>query len=221
MEDILERSIGIDIHKKSIVCTKLTGKLGKKPESETKIFGTLSEDLNELRKWIEESGCHDIAMESTGVYWIPIFERLVDCFRGDISIIVVNARYMKNIPGKKTDIRDSEWKAKLLRSGLLNGSFVPGRHFREIRQLTRYCQSINHEIVAQKNRIEKFLQSSGFRLSSFLTDKFGVSGMNILQIIKEKSCITRDELNGCVKLSARKKLASIMAFVNGGLSLHE
>lgn len=221
MEDVLEMCIGLDVHKESIVGTKLEGSLGKKPAQETKVFGTLMSDLDKLREWVEESKCYYVAMESTGIYWQPVYERLEDCFNGNIKILVVNARHMKNVPGKKTDILDSEWIAKLLRSGLLNGSFIPDKSYREIRQLTRYRMSIVSDIVSQKNRIEKFLQSSGFRLSSFLSDIFGVSGRNIINVLIEKGFITWDELENCVKRSARKKMNGIMSSVNGTLSPHE
>ena len=116
------------------------------------------------------------AMESTGIYWMPIYEILEDDFSGDITLLVVNARHMKNVPGKKTDMRDSEWISTLLRAGLLNGSFIPEKRIREFRDLNRYRKSVIRDITSQKNRIEKFLQSSGFRLSFFISDFFGAAG---------------------------------------------
>ena len=172
MKDLLEISCGLDIHKEKIVACILTGPLGKPTHSEIREFTTLIPDMLALRDWIISENCHHIAMESTGIYWIPIYEILEDAFSGDITLLVVNARHMKNVPGKKTDIRDSEWISTLLRAGLLNASFIPEKRIREFRDLNRYRKSIIRDITSQKNRVEKFLQSSGFRLSSFISDIF-------------------------------------------------
>ena len=129
MEDLLEISCGLDIHKEKIVACILTGPLGKPTHSEIREFTTLIPDMLALRDWIISENCHHIAMESTGIYWIPIYEILEDAFSGDITLLVVNARHMKNVPGKKTDMRDSEWISTLLRAGLLNASFIPEKGF--------------------------------------------------------------------------------------------
>lgn len=99
-------------------------------------------------------------MESTEIYWQPIYEILEDCRNDTLSLLVVNAYHMKNVPGKKTDTKDSHWIASLLRVGLLRGSFIPAKHIRDFRQYTRYRKTMNHEITSQKNRIEKFLQNT-------------------------------------------------------------
>jgi hypothetical protein len=125
MKDLLERCMGLDIHKESVVACLMTGPLDCKAEKELRTFGTLSANLLELRRWVEETNCRYVAMESTGIYLQPVYETLEDCFGGDIELLVVNARHMKNVPGKKTDMRDAEWIATLLRAGLLNGSFIP------------------------------------------------------------------------------------------------
>ena len=125
MKDLLEISCGLDIHKEKIVACILTGPLGKPTHSEIREFTTLIPDMLALRDWIISENCHHIAMESTGIYWIPIYEILEDAFSGDITLLVVNARHMKNVPGKKTDIRDSEWISTLLRAGLLNAILLP------------------------------------------------------------------------------------------------
>ena len=125
MKDLLEISCGLDVHKEKIVACILTGPLGKPTRSEIREFSTLIPDMIALRHWIVSKNCHHVAMESTGIYWMPIYEILEDAFSGDITLLVVNARHMKNVPGKKTDVRDSEWISTLLRAGLLNGSFIP------------------------------------------------------------------------------------------------
>lgn len=125
MKDLLEISCGLDVHKDKIVACILTGPLGKPTNSEIREFTTLIPDMIALRDWIVSQNCHHVAMESTGIYWMPIYEILEEAFGGDITLLVVNARHMKNVPGKKTDMRDSEWISTLLRAGLLNGSFIP------------------------------------------------------------------------------------------------
>ncbi len=221
MQDMLYCAMGLDVHKNSIVACLLKGNVDTTPEPEIRTFGTMFSDLRQLREWVISSDCTNIAMESTGIYWQPIYEVLEDCFDGNINILVVNARHIKNVPGKKTDIRDSQWIASLLRAGLLNGSFIPGKPFRELRNLTRYRKSILRDITSQKNRIEKFLQSSGFRLSSFISDIFGVSGRNVMQYLADHGHITMEGLDACLKTKTRNRINEIMAAVNGNLSEHQ
>ncbi len=221
MQDILECCMGLDIHRDTIVACLLRGPVNTKPECEMRTFGTLAPEMEKLRKWVEEKGCHTIAMESTGIYWQPVYELLEPCFDGEINLLVVNARHMKNVPGKKTDIRDAEWTATLLRAGLLKGSFIPAKEFRELRHLTRYRKNIISDITSQKNRIDKFLQSSGFRLSMFLSDIFGVSGRNIMRHLAAHGSIDRDALDNCLKTKTRNRMDEILVSVNGSLSAHQ
>lgn len=221
MKDLLTCCMGLDIHKDTIVACLLTGMTDTKPESEIRTFSTLRPGMQELRTWVTECGCKHIAMESTGIYWQPIYETLEDCFESEIELLVVNARHMKNVPGKKTDMRDSEWIATLLRAGLLNGSFIPHKEIRELRHLTRYRKSIVYDVTSQKNRIEKFLQSSGFRLSSFISDVFGASGRNILRHLMTYGFMTIEALDSCLKTQTRKNIKEIMVAVNGTLSQHQ
>lgn len=158
MQDILTCVMGLDVHRDIIVACLAKGELGTDPEIEIRSFSTLIPEMQKLRDWVLEADCHHVAMESTGIYWQPIYEMLELCFDGQINILVVNARHMKNVPGRKTDMRDAQWIATLLRAGLLKGSFIPDKTFRELRHLTRYRKSIVHDITAQKNRrIDKFL----------------------------------------------------------------
>lgn len=223
MKDLLEISCGLDIHKDKIVACILTGPLGKPTHFEIREFTTLIPDMIALKDWIVSQNCRHVAMESTGIYWMPIYEILEDAFAGEITLLVVNARHMKNVPGKKTDMRDSEWISTLLRAGLLNGSFIPERRIREFRDLNRYRKSVIRDITSQKNRIEKFLQSSGFRLSSFISDIFGASGRNIILHLIEHGQIDRASLDCCLKTKARKRMdeIQILMSVNGTLSEHQ
>ena len=221
MKDLLEISCGLDVHKEKIVACILTGPLGKPTRSEIREFSTLIPDMIALRNWIVSKNCHHVAMESTGIYWMPIYEILEDAFYGDITLLVVNARHMKNVPGKKTDMRDSEWISTLLRAGLLNGSFIPEKRIREFRDLNRYRKSVIRDITSQKNRIEKFLQSSGFRLSSFISDIFGASGRNIILHLIEHGQIDKTALDSCLKTKTRNRIDEILMSVNGTLSEHQ
>lgn len=220
MEDILECCCGLDIHKESIVACLLKGSIGEglRPRGEVREFGTQLKDLNALRKWLEEHECHYVAMESTGIYWQPVYAVLETALADEMHLLVVNARHMKNVPGKKTDMRDAEWIATLLRAGLLKGSFVPERDIRDLRQYTRYRKALIRDITSQKNRIEKLLQSSGFRLSSFLSDIFGSSGLAIMGQLVQVGSISAESLDQCLKGRARQKAGEILSSLNGILS---
>jgi transposase len=220
MEDILECCCGLDIHKESIVACLLKGPLedGAKPQREMREFGTHSRDLLDLRRWLEAEDCRNVAMESTGIYWQPVYAVLEEAFCDEMRLLVVNARHMKQVPGRKTDMRDAEWIATLMRAGLLKGSFVPERDIRDLRQYTRYRKALVRDITSQKNRIEKLLQSSGFRLSSFLSDIFGSSGMAIMWQLVEVGYITSQSLDQCLKARARRKASDILSNLNGTLS---
>lgn len=150
MQDILTCAMGLDVHRDIIVACLVKGAVDAEPEAETRTFSTLIPEMQKLRDWVIESECRNIAMESTGIYWQPIYEMLESCFDGEISILVVNARHMKNVPGRKTDMKDAQWIATLLRAGLLKGSFIPDKAFRELRHLTRYRKSVVHDITAQR-----------------------------------------------------------------------
>ena len=221
MEDILTCTMGLDVHRDVIVACLIKGELNQKPEVEIRNFNTLRPDMENLKKWVLEQECKNVAMESTGIYWQPIYEILEDCFDGEINVLVVNARHMKNVPSKKTDMRDSQWIATLLRAGLLRGSFIPEKSFRELRHLTRYRKSIIRDITSQKNRIDKLLQSSGFRLTAFMSDIFGASGRNIIRHLFTYRSITKEDLDKCLKTKTRAKIDQILVAVNGSLSKHQ
>ncbi len=221
MEDILECCCGLDIHKESIVACVLKGPIGSKlkPESEIREFGTRLTELLALRKWLEEQDCRYVAMESTGIYWNPVYAVLEESLLDEMHLLVVNARHMRNVPGKKTDMRDAEWIATLLRAGLLRGSFVPEQDIRDLRQFTRYRKALIRDITSQKNRIEKLLRSSGFQLSTFLTDIFGSSGMAVMEQLVQVGSITSQSLEACLKGRTRQKAGDILASLNGILSM--
>lgn len=204
-----------------MVACLLQGTIGKglKPASELREFGTQQKDLVALRDWFEAHGCRYVAMESTGIYWQRVYAVLEKPRKDAMHWMVVNAQHMKNVPGMKTDMRDAEWIATLLRAGLLISSFVPERDIRDLRQYSRYRKALIRDITAQKNRIEKLLQSSGFRLSSLLSDIFGISGLAIMYQLVQVGSISSQSLDLCLKGRARKKAPEILTNLNGTLSV--
>jgi transposase len=228
MQTILHNCCGLDVHKDTVVACILktrnildTISKNEEVDKEIRIFDTFPDSLRELKEWLESENCHHVAMESTGVYWQPVYEALEDDFDGNIELFVVNARHIKNVPGKKTDIKDSEWIASLLRSGLLRGSFIPPQEVRELRQLTRYRVTIVRDIGTQKNRIEKTLQMAGFKLSSFLSDVFGTSGRNLLCVLVKNGKLSEADIETKAKYISAEKRADIKRAVNGKLSVHQ
>jgi transposase len=175
MDILIERACGMDIHKKSITACIMT------PEGkEIQTFSTKTVFLLQLMDWIKQHGCTHVAMESTGVFWKPIVNLLE---AEDIEFLVVNAQHMKALPGRKTDVKDAEWIAQLLRHGLLKASFIPNRSQRELRELVRYRRSIVEERARQHNRIQKVLEGANIKLSSVVSDIMGVSSKDMLHAI--------------------------------------
>ena len=172
MEVVYPRCCGLDIHKKSVVACVI-----KPGGKETRTFSTMPKDLLELKNLLIGLEVTHVAMESTGVYWKPIYNLLEDRF----TLMVVNAQHIKAVPGRKTDVKDAEWIADLLRHGLLRGSFIPDRSMRELREMVRYRRSIIRDQSRIINRIQKTLEGANIKLSSVATDIVGVSGRLILQ----------------------------------------
>lgn len=176
-EQVVERGCGMDVHRDIVVATIS----GVNIRSETRTFTTYTNDLIRMKEWLLEHQITHIAMESTGIYWRPIFNIIDD----DFEILLVNARHIKNVPGHKTDKKDSKWITKLLLSGLLKGSFIPPRNIRELRDLFRYRRKLTQQATSERNRFEKILQDANFKLSSVITDVFGKSGSRIIDAILE------------------------------------
>ncbi|WP_067929711.1 IS110 family transposase [Alicyclobacillus shizuokensis] len=173
MEVVHEYCCGLDVHKKKVVACVLT------PEAkEIHTFGTMTEDLQAMCQWIRQHGCTHVAMESTGVYWKPIYNLLED---QGLEILVVNAQHIKQVPGRKTDVKDAEWIAQLLQHGLLKGSYIPSREQRELRELIRYRKSLIRERANEVNRLQKVLEGANIKLASVASDVLGVSGRAMLE----------------------------------------
>ena len=179
MQILYERCCGLDVHKRLVVACVLIGPPGHPVEKEIRTFETMTGDLLELSDWLLSRGVTHIALESTGVYWKPIWNLLEDTF----TLLLVNAQHVKAVPGRKTDVRDAEWLAELLRHGLLQGSFVPDRPQRELRELIRYRTSLVRERATVVNRIQKTLEGANIKLASVATDILGKSGRQILEAL--------------------------------------
>jgi transposase len=179
MEVVNERCCGVDVHKQTIVACVIVPGTDRQPRKETRTFGTMTPDLLEFADWLHACGVTHVAMESTGVYWKPPWNLL----EGHFELLLVNAQHVKQVPGRKTDVKDSEWLADLLRHGLLRASFVPDRPQRELRELTRYRTTLVRERTAEINRIQKTLEGANIKLGDVATDVVGVSGRQIMRAL--------------------------------------
>lgn len=197
MEIVVERVCGMDIHKDNITACILTSN-GK----EIQRFSTKTVFLLQLIDRIKQHECTHVAMESTGVFWKPIVN-LLEAER--IEFLVVNAQHMKALPGRKTDVKDSEWIAKLLRHGLLKASFIPDRNQRDLRELVRYRRSIIEERARQHNRIQKVLEGANIKLSSVVSDIMGVFSRNMLRAIADGEDDPEKLANFARRIMKRKK----------------
>jgi len=176
MDVIYQRCCGLDIHKKTVAaCLIAPGPPGQ-IRKQVRTFGTMTTDLLALSDWLASEGVTHVALESTGIYWKPVYNLL----EGSFALLLANAQHIKAVPGRKTDVRDCEWIADLLRHGLLRGSFVPDRPQRELRELTRYRTTLVHERTAEVNRLQKTLEGANIKLASVASDITGVSGREML-----------------------------------------
>jgi transposase len=170
---------GLDVHKETVVVTVRRRQDNGKLQQHTRTYGTMTEQLLELADWLEGEGVTHVAMESTGVYWKPIWNLMEDRF----AILLVNAGHIKHVPGRKTDVKDSEWIAQLLQCGLLRGSFVPPPPQRALRELTRQRRQLVQAKVSVANRIQKVLEDANIKLGSVVSDVLGVSGRDMLRAL--------------------------------------
>lgn len=212
MQVIYERCCGMDVHKKIVVVCVIT------PEGrEIRSFGTMTADLLQLVDWVTSKGCTHAAMESTGVYWKPVYNLLEN---SGIEVLVVNAKHIKAVPGRKTDVKDAEWIADLLRHGLLKGSYIPDRDQRELRELVRYRKSLVNERSREGNRVQAVLEGANIKLGSVASDVLGVSGRAMLRAMIEG---TTDPvtLAAMAKGRLRKKETMLEQSLHGLLGPHQ
>jgi transposase len=212
MDVIIERACGMDVHKDNITACIMT------PErKEIQTFSTKTVYLLQLVDWIKQHGCTHVAMESTSVYWKPIVNLLE---AEDIEFLVVNAQHMKALPGRKTDVKDSEWIAQLLRHGLLKASFIPDRNQRELRELVRYRRSTIEERARQHNRIQKVLEGANIKLGSVVSDIMGLSSQNMLHAIANGE-EDPEKLANFAQRTLKRKKDELKLSLKGYISPHQ
>jgi len=212
MEIIYERCCGLDIHKALIVACFLGN--GKK---EIKTFGTSTDELLNMCAWLKSRKVEKVAMESTGVFWKPI----INIFElEDIPALLVNAQHVKNVPGRKTDVKDAEWIADLLKHGLLRASFVPNRDMRELRELCRYRTSIIEERARELNRLEKVLQGANIKLTNVLSRVETQTGFEIVKALSE-GVVNPDLLSMLAKGKAKAKADELKIALKGLIQPHQ
>lgn len=181
MEVLIPRAAGLDVHKKSVVVCALVGEADAVVKPEVATFGTMTVDLERLAAWLAARGITDVVMEATGVYWKPIYNVLEQ--HGGFRLVVGNAEHLKAVPGRKTDVKDAVWLARLLRHGLVRPSFIPDREQRELRELTRYRTALIRERASEINRLQKTLEAANIKLAAVISDVTGVSGQAILDAL--------------------------------------
>ena len=198
MEVVHVRCAGLDVHKATVVASvRIPGSRRGERHSETQTFATTARGLTELAQWLIGHGVTDVAMESTSVYWRPVYAVL----ETTVHVILVNARHVKMVPGRKTDVRDSEWLAQLLECGLLRASFVPPPPIRDLRDLTRLRKTLIRERGHHVNRIEKTLELAHIKVSGVVTDLMGKTGRAILQALSAEA-MTRINSRRTLRLTA-------------------
>jgi transposase len=177
MDLVVTRAAGLDVHKKTVVATVQTPQ-----RQETRTFGTMTADLEALAGWLHAADVTHVVMESTGSFWLPVYNILEQAAPA-FELVVVNAQHVKQVPGRKTDVRDSEWLCDLLRHGLLRASFIPDREQRELRELARYRKALIRERATEVNRVQKLLEGANIKLAAVATDVLGVSGRQMLEAL--------------------------------------
>jgi len=215
MDCVIPRSAGLDVHKATVVACVRIPAAGGGRVSEVRTFGTTTADLLVLRDWLEAWQVTDVAMESTGVFWKPIYYLLEDRFH----CWLVNAVHLAHVPGRKTDVQDAQWIAQCLECGLLRASFIPPPPIRELRDLTRYRKALIEDRTREANRLHKVLQDAGLRLSNVATDILGVSGRAMLAALVQGTTdptILADLARG----KLRRKLPALRAALTGHFRPH-
>ena len=217
METLVERGCGLDVHQATVVACLLIVLKSGKVHKEIRAFGTTTRELLALREWLLSQGCTHVAMESTGVYWKPVYAILEG--EGTFKIVVANAQHVKKVPGRKTDVKDAEWIAELLCHGLLRSSFVPPKPIRELRDLTRYRRKLVESQTAERNRLLKLLESANIKLASVAADVFGLSGQLMLRALIEGKASPR-EMAELAKGRMRAKIPELEPALEGKLEEH-
>lgn len=215
MQVIHARCAGLDVHKKTVVATIILTQPDGTTNKLTRTFSTMTSALLALDDWLKAHQVEVIALESTGVYWHPVYNLLEE----GRTVILVNPQHMRAVPGRKTDIKDSEWLADLLRHGLLKASFIPPQPIRELRELTRYRKSLTQERAQEINRLQKFLEGANIKLAAVVTDVLGVSARAMLDALVAGT----DNANSLSELARgrlRAKLPQLRQALEGRVQPH-
>jgi transposase len=208
---------GLDVHKESITACILFNDSEGKERTIIQEFSTFTDDLFSFRDWLLTHNCPILAMESTGVYWQPVHNIL----EGYIEVILVNARDIKNVPGRKTDIKDSEWLAGLLRHGLLRSSFIPSKDIREWRDLTRTRRKYVNTLSDHKKRVQKLFEKANIKIDSVVSDLFGVTGRNLMNLlVSGHTDITMKDIENCVRGKLKGKKQELYLSIKGFFTEH-
>ena len=215
MEAVVERCAGLDVHQGSVVACVLLGAAGRKPRKEVRTFATATADLVALRDWLEDLGVTHVGMESTGVYWKPVYAIL----EGHFALIVGNAHHIKAVPGRKTDVKDAEWIADLIRHGLVRASFVPPPAIRDLRDLVRLRRSLSEGLTTERNRTLKLLETANIKRASVASEVFGVSGLAMLRALVENAA-SPEQMADLAKGKLRRKLTPLARALEGRLTEH-
>ena len=215
MQTLVERGCGLDVHQATVVACLLHVRKDGRVQKQIRTFGSTTRELVCLCEWLRSEGCTHVAMESTGVYWKPVYAIL----EGAFQIVVANAQQVKKVPGRKTDVKDAEWIADLRCHGLLRSSFVPPKSIRELRDLTRYRRKLVESQAAERNRLLKLLESANIKLSSVATDVFGVSGRLMLKALVEGKA-SLAEMAELAKGKLRNKIPQLRLALEGKLEEH-
>jgi transposase len=211
---VLPICCGIDVHKNTLTACLLTTGASGKVVQDVRTFRTVTAQLQELARWLTDARCPTVALESTGVYWKPVFNVLEPA---GLEVVLVNAQHVKNVPGRKTDVKDAEWLATLLRVGLLRSSFVPPQEIRELRDLTRYRTQVIRQRAQECNRIQKLLEDCNIKLSSVATDILGKSGRDMLESLG-RGIDDPKQLANLAQGKLRAKLPALEEALRGVLS---
>jgi transposase len=215
MDIVYRCCAGMDVHKQTVVaCLRRLHESGK-VRKEVRTFGTMTTDLLALSDWLTQAGVTHVAMESTGVYWKPVWNIL----EGSFQMLLVNARHIKQVPGRKTDVKDSEWIAELLQHGLLRGSFVPPAPQRELRELTRQRAQLMHQKASVANRIQKVLEDCNIKLASVATDVLGKSGRDMLEALIAGQ-VDAEKLAELARGKLRAKIPTLQVALHGRVTEH-
>lgn len=207
---------GLDVHKESVsACVIFPDDKGEE-QCDVKVFGTFTDDLMRLRDWLAAHNCPVVAMESTGVYWRPVHNVLEE----SVQVVLVNARDMHNVPGRKTDIGDSRWIAGLLRHGLLKSSFIPPQDVRQWRDLTRLRKKYVHTVGDYRKRTHKLFESANIKIDSVVSDLFGVTGRNLMQLLVADRKLTLSDIQTCVRGKLKGKEAELFRSIQGFFTDH-